>query len=354
MGDGVVRGARLRDERDAVADADLDTLYARVLEDGDDVGAALRLAVDLGRAAPRPGSGRTLELWETLATIAAADLTAARVVEPHLDALAILGESGSDLATLEVDHDSTWGVFAAEGAGMRLSAVATTGEFRLSGTKPWCSLGGRLSHALVTAHVDSGTRRLFAVDLRHPGVEVSSGVWAARGLTGIPSGPIDFAGVPAQPVGADGWYLSRTGFAWGGIGVAAVWWGGAIGIARRMFEQGSARDPDQIALAHLGAVDADILTGRIALASAADAIDSGRDERHEAAIRADRTRLIIAGVVDDVIRRSAHSLGPSPLALEERHARRVADLGLYVRQHHAERDEAAVGSALLASRTAPW
>ena len=41
-------------------------------------------------AAELPGSGDTLALWELLATLGAADLTAARVVEPHLDAQAIL------------------------------------------------------------------------------------------------------------------------------------------------------------------------------------------------------------------------------------------------------------------------
>ena len=39
-----------------------------------------------------------------------------------------------------------------------------------------------------------------------------------------------------------------------------------------------------------------------------------------------------------------HALGPAPLAFDPDHARRVADLQLYVRQHHAERDEAALGA----------
>jgi hypothetical protein len=38
-----------------------------------------------------------------------------------------------------------------------------------------------------------------------------------------------------------------------------------------------------------------------------------------------------------------HALGPGPLAHDETHAARVADLTLYVRQHHAERDLAALG-----------
>jgi hypothetical protein len=48
-----------------------------------------------------------------------------------------------------------------------------------------------------------------------------------------------------------------------------------------------------------------------------------------------------------VIVRVGHCLGPAPLAQDERHARRVADLQLYVRQHHAERDEATLGRQVL-------
>jgi hypothetical protein len=49
----------------------------------------------------------------------------------------------------------------------------------------------------------------------------------------------------------------------------------------------------------------------------------------------------------------AHALGPAPLAQETEHARRVADLELYVRQHHAERDEAALGRKIISGER-PW
>jgi hypothetical protein len=40
-------------------------------------------------------------------------------------------------------------------------------------------------------------------------------------------------------------------------------------------------------------------------------------------------------------------LGPAPLAFEEEHVRRVADLELYLRQHHADRDLAALGQLVV-------
>ncbi|MGN6634821.1 MAG: hypothetical protein ACTHJ6_05075, partial [Oryzihumus sp.] len=111
----------------------------------------LLLAADLGHRVPLPASGRTRQRWELLASVAAVDLTAARVLEAHLDALAILAEAGlSSMA----GPGTSWGVFAAEGPGVRLDAVEQPGGgWVVTGTKPWCSLAGRLTHALVTAHV---------------------------------------------------------------------------------------------------------------------------------------------------------------------------------------------------------
>lgn len=228
-------------------------------------GDALALARSRAPRLPLPGHGSTLGLWEALATVGATDLSVARVLEPHLDALAILAEAGS----AEVPDGSTWGVFAAEGPGVRVTATrpettqeTTEGTWVLDGTKPWCSLGGHLSHALVTAWVDDTRRGLFAVDLRQPGVRPHADAWHARGLTAVTSGPLDLAAVSATAVGDPGWYLERDGFAWGGIGVAAVWYGAAVAVARRLLAETQRRTPDQIALAALGRVDTVLVPDR--------------------------------------------------------------------------------------------
>ena len=65
----------------------------------------------------------------------------------------------------------------------------------------------------------------------------------------------------------------------------------------------------------------------------------------EAAVRA---RSTVAAAAEEVLRRAGHALGPAPLALDEVHARRVADLTVYLRQHHAERDVARLGELVLA------
>ncbi|WP_051478905.1 acyl-CoA dehydrogenase, partial [Arthrobacter sp. H5] len=246
----------------------LDALYHEAESAAGSVALALGLVGGL-ETSPLPGQGSTLRLWETLATIAAADLTVARTAEPHLDALAILAQAGIPAPK------GTWGVFAAEGPGARLTATNDDVAWRLDGRKPWCSLASRLDHAVVTAHVGDNERRAFTVDLRQDGVDAVPGTWASRGLSAVDSGAVDFEKAAAQPVGDNNWYLSRDGFAWGGIGVAACWYGGTVGVARRLFFAAAARKPDQIALMHLGHVDAWLFQARTALVEAAALVDSG-------------------------------------------------------------------------------
>lgn len=314
-----------------------------------DADRALELARDVGWRLPRPGAGRTGERWQFMRDVGAADLTAARVLEAHADALAILAEAaGVDAG----DDHRLWGVFAAEGPGVRLDAVPAGDRWLLRGIKPWCSLAGRLDRALVTAHVGSAGRRLFAIDLtdRRVSVDAAEG-WVARGLVEVPSTSIRLDNCPARPVGPAGWYLERSGFAWGGIGVAACWLGGAIGVARTLRAACLDRAPDQLALAHLGAVDSALFAADSVLTRAADEVDRGRADGPAGALLAGRVRSVIAGTVDTVLARVGHCLGPAPLAFDPAHARRVADLQLYVRQHHAERDDARLGDRVLERST---
>jgi alkylation response protein AidB-like acyl-CoA dehydrogenase len=294
-----------------------------------------------------PGAGRTARLWELLATLGATDLGVARAVEPHLDARAILTQAGLG------DRAGTWGVFAAEGPGVRLDAVEAPDGWRLTGTKPWCSLAGVLDAALVTAHLADGGRALFAVGLRGPGVHLVDQEWVSRGLAEIPSTAVAFDEVPAEPVGPPGWYLERPGFWWGGIGVAACWFGGAVGIGRRVHRQAAARD-DQLLAMHLGAVDHRLESARRALAEAAALVDAETLDAAQGRLLAKRVRATVAAVCEDVLQIAGHALGPAPLALEPEHAKRVADLQVYVRQQHAERDDVSLGQALASSTDAPW
>ncbi|MFN3924471.1 MAG: acyl-CoA dehydrogenase family protein [Pseudarthrobacter sp.] len=350
----------------------LDPLFRAVSASAGNVPALLGLAQEAGKEWPRPGEGNTGLLWERLATVAALDVAAARVFEPHLDALAILAQAGHDPSRAS----GAWGVFAAEGPGMRLAAESNGSGVLLSGSKPWCSLAQVLDHAVVTAHTDDGGRAAFAVDLRHAGVTCEEPEWVARGLQEIPSGTVRFDRVPAQPLQGNNWYFSRPGFAWGGMGVAACWLGGAVGIARDYRDslragRLSGREPDQVALASLGELDRTLTSALQYLAGTAEGIDQ-RGQVSAEQVPADqgsslqrnagritpwsdalRVRGTCAAAVERVLTVVGSNRGPGPLAFDRTYAKRMADLALYVRQHHGMRDDAQLGSLTLKG-DAPW
>ncbi|MBE4717819.1 hypothetical protein [Pseudarthrobacter sp. AB1] len=346
-----------------------------------DVPALLSLAREAGGNWPQPGGGHTAHLWELLASVSAVDVAAGRVFEPHVDAQAILAQAGNYRAGHDpADRAGAWGVFAAEGPGLRLEAKTGDAGILLSGSKPWCSLATLLDRAVITAHTETGGRAAFAVDLRHPGVTCDEPAWVARGLREIPSGTVHFSQVPAQQLGSDGWYFSRPGFAWGGMGVAACWLGGAVGVARDYKEAltaaaRSGREPDQIALAALGETDRILTAALQYLARMATVVDDGGlstgDDAPETGGRSPearespwkpgahtgtdgsvwsdalRVRGTVAAAVERVLSLVSQNRGPAPLAFDEPYAKRVADLALYVRQHHAMRDDAQLGKLTL-------
>jgi hypothetical protein len=116
----------------------------------------------------------------------------------------------------------------------------------------------------------------------------------------------------AELDGPPGGYTDRPGFSHGGAGVAACWHGGARGVAR----------------APLGAMGI--------------------------ALRSLRVRALTEAAATDVLASTGRARGAGSLGHDEAHSRAVADLTVYLRQHHAERDLARVGELVVATRGADW
>jgi alkylation response protein AidB-like acyl-CoA dehydrogenase len=289
---------------------------------------------------PLPGSGDTLARWRALADLAELDVVAGRLAEAHTDAVAILAELGGP----QVRPRDIWGVWAAEAPGAVVRARRVGDTVVLDGVKAWCSGAGICSHALVTARSDDdpdGPRGLFAIALDDRGVTVAPSTWRNAGMAGSDTRTVEFDGTAAIPVGSPGAYLDRPGFWHGAIGVSACWWGGARAVAAPLYAAASA-DPHR--LAHLGAVDAALTAAWATLSWAADDVDADPQNRTGAAeLTARRTRAVVETAVDEALRRTGRALGPGPLANDAGHAGRVADLEMYVRQSHAERDLEALG-----------
>ncbi len=244
-----------------------------------------------------------------------------------------------------------WGVWAAQPPGPGLTACPSGDGWRLDGTKQYCSGARSCTDAVVTATAADGDR-LFTVstaDLRPV-----PGTWPATGMAASDTLDVRFTDIAAEPLGDPGRYTSRPGFAHGGAGVAACWYGGARAVGMTLLAAAAQRDVGPHALAHLGAVDVALHTARTAIDVAAAEIDADpQDRRDGGRLRALRVRALIEAVATEVMQRVGRALGAGPLCRDEAHSRRVADLTVYLRQHHAERNLADLG-ALVTSRDVTW
>jgi hypothetical protein len=203
----------------------------------------------------------------------------------------------------------------------------------------------------VTATAEDGMR-LFAVTTAMLRPRWSS--WPATGMAGSDTLDVDFDQVTAEPIGPPGGYTERPGFSHGGAGVAACWYGGARAIGRTLLIAAQHRDVGPHAIAHLGAVDVTLRAARSTLMEAADEIDAdSADLKNAGRVRALRVRALVEAAATEVMGRVGRALGAGPLCHDEEHSRRVADLTVYLRQHHAERSQAELG-ALVAAQGTTW
>lgn len=301
-----------------------------------DLATAISALVSL----PLPASGRTGDRFATLAEVAALDLSLGRLAEGHADAVAILAEAGRPFG------GGTWGVWAADPGALR--AVPDGRGWRVYGRKPWCSGVGLLTDALLTATSPDGPR-LFALDLSVSGVAPVPGTWPAVGMSGSDSFDVEVdVSVPSSAaLGPPGWYVDRPGFWFGSVGVAACWLGGAIGAVRSLAGFLGCREPDEHQLAHLGGAAARCGTVASAIEAGARRIDDPAIEQREARMLAWQIRHTVEEACLAVLVDVSRGGGAGPLGHDAEQAQRVADLTVYLRQHHARRDAAALGRALL-------
>ena len=295
---------------------------------------------------PLPGGGDTPRRWAALASWGRRDLSLARMAEGHTDAVAILAEAGRP-----AEAGCLYGVWAARPGGRGARLGRTGGGLVLDGTVAFCSGATVVDRALVVAdHPDGGGRVLVDVAVEPPWARPDPESWAAAAMAAADTLDVHFAALPVRAddvVGAPDWYVRRPGFSAGGGGVAAVWWGGAAGLLDRAVAHLPAT-PDPHQLAHLGELDALLAAADALFARVASAVDA--DPAGDHTLRAAQLRSAVERVVREVLDRVPRIVGPGPLSRDAQLARTVADLGMYVRQHHGERDHAALGSALLAAR----
>jgi len=331
-------------------------------------GAALRALIDAGDdRLPLPGGGRTLARWRKLARVAACDLSLAKLFEGHTDALAILGELRADVLHAP---GQAWAVWAAEAPGARVrierASPAHGDGIHLHGRKAWCSGAAHVQFALLTAWDDhpadpfaadpaegaaasSMLPQLVAVDLSSPGVSFDPSPWQAVGMAASGTGDLLLEAVPARRVGRPGDYLRRPGFWHGGAGIAACWYGAAAALARsvaRSATGGPAPAPEAATLRHasLGRLDVTLSTTRALLRQAAAWIDA--HPRDDARAIAMRCRLAAEQCAQRVLQEAGWVGGAAAYCGDRWFATMAADLPVFIRQSHGDRDLAWLGGTL--------
>ena len=233
---------------------------------------AFVVAVESGRLdLPLPGSGRTRERWAAFADLAGEDLSLVRLAEGHADAVAILAELGVPRSRRQpvggVGRESSRSFAGGHPNRHRLAAAGGQAVlFR------GANLHARAGHGRCR-----GRHAAFRGDHRRAYPRLDT--WPATGMAGSDTLDVAFEGTQATPVGPPGAYIDRPGFAHGGVGVAACWYGGARAIGRTLLAAAAKRDIGPHARAHLGAVDIALGTAHAALDRAAADIDADPDDQ---------------------------------------------------------------------------
>ncbi len=301
---------------------------------------------------PLPGYGATLARWRALAAVGARDLSLAKLFEGHTDALAILHEAGAGRG----GDGAAWGTWCAEPPDARLRLEpAPDGGFVLHGRKAWCSGARSVSHAVVSCWNRDGEPMLAAVELRQAGVRMTDDGWQAVGMRDSASFDVHFENVAAVPLGGPNFYVRRAGFWHGGAGVAACWFGAAGALADALsvaLHARSGAQPDPHRLAGLGDVAVALQGAAALMRETAAAID--RAPMDDAMAAAMSVRLSVEAAANVTLGAVGRALGPGPMCKDAAMARRFADLPVFMRQSHAERDQEALGRRLAETMEQPW
>lgn len=324
-----------------------DFSHRRIERRGLDVHLQMQVLLSAGLTElPHPGQGATLQRWQMLARVAAADLALVKLFESHADALSILHELGVDTNRV----GGLWAVWAAEPAEARVEIASRThDQVTLVGRKVWCTGAAHVDHAVMTVMDEQGQPALVALAMNQPGVEVTRDGWQAVGMAAADCVEVLFDGALAQCIGDRSVYADRPGFWHGAAGIAACWYGAGMALAQMVHRQ--ARH-DAHGLAHLGCIEVALDGARAALQECARWVDEHPRQDAEFPVR--RLRATVEAAMETLMRHAGRALGATPYCRNPHFARLMADLPVFLRQSQAERDLQRLGQLRLDRAIEDW
>lgn len=308
--------------------------------------AAKKLLPYIHSQVPPMGEGQSAARLNFLTTVGRHDLSLARLIEGHLDATQILREAQSP-----VDKQALYAIWASGGPADSLSITqkgSSESGLELTGTKPFCSGSDIADRALIYIYPNE---QLVDVDMHADGaeghIEFDGKAWESPAFSDTHTWSVALKELPITRdnyIGDYKWYFERPGFCLGALGPAACWAGGAMALVdsvrQRTLKDGHAK-------AHLGAMAALVCGMRSMLQWGAQQIDADPiNESGQLFPSALLVRHQIERGCTEILDRFGRTLGPRPYAFERDNARRIAELTLYIRQCHAERDLEELGSYL--------
>jgi len=301
----------------------------------------LRASVDCMRegvraeAAAGSWTGSWQDLVDRLVDVARVDLCLARLVEGHADAVRILDQA------FALPRPGVYAVWASRSAGTGLRARRTTAGWQLSGELRFASGVDVVDRALVPGWVDERTHLLFDVDAAAFDADRTS--WRTPAMDASRSFTVRVHDrVVEEPLGRENFYLERPGFVAGGLGPAAVWVGGAQSVVDLVARGLGRFRPTPHQLRRLGAAREAVWLAETAVARVASSLDGGHGADDVASAR---TAAAVAG--ERVVDEAGRIVGPGGITGDERLARTLADLLVYVRQHHLDLTLEASGRSAL-------
>lgn len=203
-----------------------------VSEDG---GACIADSVSMIRQAgllKDSGHARPSATARRLERIASVNLSVARLMEGHVNALRLIEELGSEEQKFEIDklleNDAFLGVWGADG-DPPVALDAATGT--LHGQKIYASGLSTVTHALITVDVKTKTQ-LCLVNVQET-CRQDAAIWSMPGMRATRSGAFDFTGLTSDAatwIGPPDSYMTEPTFVGGVWRIAALQLGATLGL----------------------------------------------------------------------------------------------------------------------------